>query len=442
MPHLCSYVAQNRRGLALPAAMFSLVAVSLLAAGMFSITDLNAKAHRNREDAARAMQLAEAGVAHALGTVRRELRKNKMSRLLRGNDSVPNTADDGLLWNYVTVPTGEWIPVDGRAVNNGVYFALFVDDPGDPSLNQFDDGNSRIVARCRGVTASGAVAEIDAIIGATPMPGIATEGNLSVPGNPAILGACGSIHANGNLDKVDASVMVAEFASASGVVIGTPPSLPDGSPAPVYNGAPAVQIPPLDPLSHCAGADYRLTAGGQVIHVASGTVYNANGSEVLGWKRSSSNPVVWTLNGDVAVPGTVCAEGNVVVSGSAGSPANPLPMSIVSTGSIEISGNPFMSASNPDNIQFLAGGDLKISGNPSVGVNNFSGLLYAGSQCQVNGNPTLGGQLICDNKANPAGSVDGATENKINGNPTITFDCDANVFNKRRVLFWYQRIGS
>ena len=92
-----SYCFRNRRGLALTAAMFSLVAVSLLAAGMFSVSDLGAKASRNREDASHAMQLAEAAVAHSVGTVRRELRRNKMSRLLRGNDSLPNTADDGLL---------------------------------------------------------------------------------------------------------------------------------------------------------------------------------------------------------------------------------------------------------------------------------------------------------------------------------------------------------
>ena len=382
-------------------------------------------------------------MAHAVGNMRGELRRNKMSRLLRGHDSVPDTPDDGLLWAYTAMPHDDWIPGNGRSVTHGTYFVRLIDDPDDPTPGSpFDDSNGRVVARCRGQTLSGAVADIDAVIGATPMPGIASEGNLAVPGNPAILGACGSVHANGNLNKVDASVMVAEYVSASGQVIGSPPSLPDGSPAPVYNGAPPVEIPALDPLSHCAGADYRLTAGGQVIHVASGTVYNATSNEVFGWKRSSSSPVVWTLDGDAAVPGTVCAEGNVVVGGNPGSPANPLAMSVVATGSIEVSGNPYMSATHPDNIQFLAGGDLKISGNPSVGVNNYGGLLYSGSQCMVNGNPNVGGQLICDNKANPPGSVDAVTENQINGNPTIVFDCDANVFNKRRVLYWYQRIGS
>ena len=433
-------VSLNRRGLALPSAMFALVAVSILAVGLFVVTDLGARSTRNRESAARALQLAEAGVAHAVGTARRELRKNKMSRLLRGNDSAMNTADDGLLWNYASVPVGDWIPSGGRAVSGGTYFVRFLDDPQDPIASLFDDGNSRVVARCRGLTADGASAEIDAVIAALPMPGIATEGNFTLPGDPKILGACGSVHANGNL-TVDMTVTVAQSASASGTVTGNP-KLPDGTPAPVINGAPPVDIPALNPLSHCANADYRLRADGNLVVVATGQVLNASGTAVFGWKRSSSAPVVWELIGDQAVPATVCAEGNVKVGGNSGTSASPLSMSIIATGSIEVSGNPYLTPKDPDNIQFLAGGDLKISGNPVAGTNNFGGLSYSGSQCMISGNPTLSGQLVCDNKANPPGSIEHTAINGVSGNPTINFDCDANVFNKRRVLFWYQRVGS
>ena len=72
----------DRRGLALPSALFALVAVSLLVVGLFVVADLGARATRNRESAARAVHLAEAGVAHVVGTLRRELRANKMSRML------------------------------------------------------------------------------------------------------------------------------------------------------------------------------------------------------------------------------------------------------------------------------------------------------------------------------------------------------------------------
>jgi hypothetical protein len=315
-----------------------------------------------------------------------------------------------------------------------------IDDPDDPLPNPLDDGNSRIVARCTGRTNDGAVVEIDAVIAATPMPGIAAEGNLSVPGNPQIMGGCGSIHANGNL-TLNGTSTVAEFVSASGTVSGDA-QLPDGQPAPEYSGQPPVDIPDLNPIEHCDNADYVLRADGYVVVVATGQAYNANSNEVFGWKRSGNNPVKWDLSGDNSVDGTVCAEGNVYVSGNTGTADDPREMSIIATGSIEISGNPYLNTDDEDNIQFLAGGDLKIAGNPTVGLNNFSGLMYAGSQCVISGDPNIGGQVLCDNKTNPPGATNLATQNMINGNPTITYDCDWNIFNKRRVVFWYQRIGS
>ena len=234
--------------------------------------------------------------------------------------------------NYASVPVGDWIPVGGRAVAGGTYFVRFIDDPQDPILSGFDDGNSRIVARCRAVTTDGASARFDAVIAATPMPGIAAEGNLTLPGDPDILGPCGSVHANGNL-TLDATVTVSQHASASGTVSGTP-SLPNGS---VLNGQPPVDVPALDPMAHCTNADYRID--GWVLEVATGILYDARSTEKFGFKRASSSPVLWDQTG-TAVPGTFCVEGNVKVGGDPGDPGAPLPMSLIASGSIELSGNP------------------------------------------------------------------------------------------------------
>ena len=115
---------------------------------------------------------------------------------------------------------------------------------------------------------------------------------------------------------------------------------------------------------------------------------------------------------------------------------------MIATGSIEIAGNPFIRADHEDGILFLAGGDMSISGNPSAGVNNFQGMIYAGAQCKMSGNPAIFGQLLCNNGAQPAGSTNHTASHDISGNFTMTFDCSANVFNKRRVLYWYPRIGA
>jgi hypothetical protein len=51
------------------------------------------------------------------------------------------------------------------------------------------------------------------------------------------------------------------------------------------------------------------------------------------------------------------------------------------------------------------------------------------------------GQLICANGPQPIGATELIAANELGGSFTINFDCAANVFNKRRVLYWYHRIG-
>jgi hypothetical protein len=50
--------------------------------------------------------------------------------------------------------------------------------------------------------------------------------------------------------------------------------------------------------------------------------------------------------------------------------------------------------------------------------------------------------MMCANGAQPAGAINWAAGNTITGNFSLTFDCSGNVFNKRRILFWYPRIGT
>jgi type II secretory pathway component PulK len=98
----------DRRGLALPSAMFALVAIAVLLAGIFVFADLQAKAVRNRERATRAVHVAEAGMNHALGLLRGSLKSQSFTRLLRGWDNAVGTADDSLF-------IGRGIPISWRS---------------------------------------------------------------------------------------------------------------------------------------------------------------------------------------------------------------------------------------------------------------------------------------------------------------------------------------
>jgi hypothetical protein len=419
--------------------MLTLVAMAVLVGGLYTVADLAAKSVRNRESATRAQHVAEAGVSHTLGLLRGSLRMHSFTRILRGSDNVVGTADDSLLIGW-GLPGGDEIPLAGKTIDGHTYFVSVQDDPSDGDANAATDLNGRVLVRCRALTSNGARAEVNAIISAVPFPAVATDGNANYSGSPEILGVCGGAHANGDI-SASGHPVVSTQATATGTASGDF-ELPNGSDAPKLSNQPEVPIPDLVPLDHCVGADFRLRADGFLVDLQTGVAINATGSEINGWKRSSGPPEVkWDLSGSNSVNGTYCVEGNAVISGNTGSEATPRKMSVVATGSIEVSGNPFITPDHDDGILFLAGGDMSISGNPGAGADNFQGLIYAGAQCKTSGNPTIFGQLMCANGAQPAGSINIVSEHDFSGNFKLTFDCSANVFNKRRVLFWYPRIG-
>jgi hypothetical protein len=429
-----------RRGVALVLVIFGLVAVGLLSAGIYVVNDAQAAAVRNRESTTRALLLSEEALAHAFMVLRTPLRRIGETRLLVGDDAAGGTADDGILVGY-TLTSDQTIPDTGKLVSAGRYTIQIWDDQADANPNPLTDANFKVRVRCTAVTADGATATIEAIVASVALPAIATEGNLTVNGSPRIIGACGGAHANGTA-FVSGNPDVVIGISASGPVElnGT---ITDtlGNPIPPAPNQPPLEIPDYDPLDFCGPAAYVLNANGWITVTATGQQYDARNNPVFGWKRSSSSPVSWDHDKGTAVPGTVCAHGNVQVSGNTGSELNPLPMSIIATGSVEISGNPYLISTHPERIAILAGADVKVSGNPGTGFQNYEGLIYARSQCMTNGNPAIFGQLLCKNFPNPAGSVQAVDFNQVPGNPTITSDCNGLVARYRRIASWYQPLN-
>jgi hypothetical protein len=430
--------ALGYRGIALPSAMFALVAASILAAGVFAFADLSSKATLNQERSTRALQVADAGVAHALSLLRGSLRMNSFTRILRGSDNFIPTADDSLLTGY-GLAAGDQIPLAGKAYQGHTYFVSVRDDPADGDANASTDLNGRVLVRCRSLTSDGATAEVSAIVGSVPQPGFAADGNAAFAGSPDILGPCGGAHANGNISSTGGGPDIATQVSATGTVTGSW-NLTAGGPAPKVPGASPIDIPDLNPADYCIGAaaDFRLlpagvaqNGAGTIIAVPAGWVYNAG-------------TLTWTLTGAAGAPpiGTYCVTGNAYVQGSVGSAATPKKMSVIATGSIRIEGTPYMIADQDDGILALAGGDIYLAGNAAAGATSYSGLLYARAQCLATGNFTATGQILCANNANPVGSTEWTATHSISGNFTLNFDCSANVFNKRRVLYWYPRIGA
>jgi hypothetical protein len=293
---------------------------------------------------------------------------------------------------------------------------------------------------CTAVTTDGAKATLSAVVGNSMFPGVVTEGNLTINGNPEIIGKCGGAHANqvaivsGNPTVSDGSnISATSYVQLSGEVENE-----SGETVTPLQFQPPLEIPEVFPADYCGTAEFTLNSNGTLFQKSTGESFNINSNPKFGWKRSSSSPVVFDHDAGTAAPGTVCAYGNVKVGGNVGSAANPMAMSIIATGSIQISGTPFLVPSSEDRIMFLSGADVEISGNPEAGSRNYEGLIYATSQCKVNGNPTVQGQIVCKNKVNPAGSQEIVVDNAISGNPVITYDCGGFRLTKLRFLSWYQ----
>ena len=267
------------------------------------------------------------------------------------------------------------------------------------------------------------------------IPAIAVNGDLLLSGNPDILGACGAVHTNGNI-TTSGNPTVQTGISASGTVVGAPPSDTSGAPVVPVNGAREVDIPDLDPADYCGDADYILRDNGWLVDVSVPDSLNANGVARNGWILNSTSPVQWGTNGNSQDSGTYCAYGNVEFSANAN-----MPLTILATGSVVFSGNPHITSAHPDGILIMSGGDVSLSGSPAGG-DAYDGMVYAQSQCLVAGNMSMSIQLLCNGELENTGAIDVVAVTEITGNATITFDCSGGFAGPRRIVDWYYRLGS
>ena len=433
---------RGRDGIALATALFSLLVVTVLAQGMWTIARLNNFSAVNREDAARALNLAEAGVAHTLGLLRSPLEDTTLTRLLQGSDGTPGTGDDGLLIGY-GLPTADMIPAAGIAMEGGTYFVTLIDDPADLDSDPLTDSNSRILARCTGVTDTEGSASIDVVIGIPRFPAMASNGDLKINGNPFILGACGGAHANNVVIVSGTPTVQTQISASDSVEVSGQIDQAGGGQSTPLNHQPPVDIPQLDAMEYCGETDFILRANGYLVTVGPPRdSTDVSDNAVNGWQMGSNDPVEWNLSGASTVGGSYCIEGNVVVSGNPTGPGGtPLPLSLFADGSVQYAGNPMITSAHPDGVLIMANGDVEINGAPEVGEENYNGLIYARSQCRLNGNPTVGGQILCRDDPNPPNSQEWVIENEISGNPVITYGCGGMLVGARRILAWYQTLG-
>jgi hypothetical protein len=430
-------IRSNESGIALLTVLLAMGLLTALGAALTAVGVVEFRAAKNHHSASSALLLADAGATHALALMRGPLSGYSYTDVLVGADGVGGTEDDGIFTGF-SLTGDDALPDTGIVLGDGRYYVRIVNDDQDPSGDPYEDDNNRFVALCRGEMPDGGVAEVRVMLAAPDFPAIATNGTLYLPGNPGVVGECGGVHANRIMSvsghpTVAGDVTYFEDAVVSGTIYGT--SGEEKEPKP----GPWVDIPEYDPSDFCSDADFIL-ADGKLTTAEPEQTYTLG--KVFGWQYDASTGT-YQLNARDAVAGKVCAYGNVKVTGNLGEPGNPLEISILATGSIQVGGTPIIEPANSNDILLMAGGDVLIGGTTTASRSPYyHGLIYAGSQCQVGGTPYVDGHILCYDDPDPAGAVDLFDDNKINGTPTVSYDCSGELRRTLIASWWESRTTS
>lgn len=368
-------VFKGKKGIALVSALLILLALSIIGVIAINTTVTDTKISANLKGIKQAFYIADAGISHA-------------GALLQQNIGTWDT--------YLPSPF-----IDTTNLGAGSYSV---------TASNVDGTNKKKVVST-GRTSTGAKATIEAIFiraKFTPDDAITTNGDLRISGNANILGSSGGVHSNSNL-TISVSPNIAQTASASGTA----------SPSPPYtSGASTVSIPEIDPTDFASYADYKLDSDGNVYEAGSTIPEPTSGGRWYGWNYNSGNQRWDKSSNDTPPPGNLYIVGDANVSGNPGSASVPWETTLIVTGDLEISGNPYIvdytDPSDPigvQNLLFVAGGKLRISGNVTQ---TGEGIIAAYEGIKISGNPTLNGAIIGRNATEDE-------ENRISGNPTITY---------------------
>ncbi len=396
LPDASSLDPHGDQGFVLPAVLVVMLLVSAIAITALRTGVDEHTTGRAMRESAKAFYAAEAGV-----------------------NAVIAAWDNAYIDSVLAVP-GDSVDLGWQTLENSCSYRAMV--------RRVDDGSRRKLYQVNstgrgsgGLRGERTLAVVMSEVPLLPTTALTVNGNIKINGDQAVQGPCGGIHVNGSLDladtlQVDGDVTFTDSLTGSGVVIdslGNPitPELGD-----------SVDIPQLNPWDYCGEADYFLR-NGYIVTVGPPTDSSVISSEgTLGWKYNSTTDE-YNLKANEGVPGTVCVNGNVNVSAGTGTMAAPLPLTILTDGSLRYSGSPLVTADHSDGILAMAEGDVSMHGNIEAGGDNFDGLVYAGSECDVNGTPILNGQVICRGDPDPPGAIDLIDDSMINGGTQINFAC-------------------
>lgn len=429
--------ANSERGIALIVVLLLLAAMSGLVTGMAMNGNVESAMAMNETYYAGARAAAEAGMNRAIEAVV----NNSDTNFLAGADGVWDAADPAAAANadngsltfllggagpYALGATGQYsytiqvLDDDDPALYQTALTAAQLTAMGEPTGDLFVNENDLLILRATGIGPNGTTVTLSRVLDndsnvteettSLSNPAILVNGDLTISGNPTVNGDNGNVHANGDMVINGGSTAIAGDATASGTFAAN-----DGWHAGGMQGGGQATINPpnVDANDYIQYATHILNADGTMTTVATGVT---TACPCNNWSFSGGS---WSMSGNTGTTGTYFINGTATISGNPGSSKAPLPLSIIATGSIEISGNPYLRPENSAMLQFVTNGDLKMSGNVDVDVTTVEGQSLVREQLMISGNPDIRGQIIAQDVESVSDLV---TTNTISGNPSITYN--------------------
>ncbi len=435
----------NESGFAMVTALLLMVVMISLVPAAMQLSTREMDRASNFKETREAFFLAEAGLEHAKFLAE----ESSLRLVLAGpDDAISATPSDSEnddngtfgLAAPVALPVDDGFVYDTAVLNGNTYYIrAFDNDDGDGDLT--NDKDNMIFLSAVGVV-DGTTTTVQALVynpPGVPLNAVTANGNLPLGGGTTITGACGSVHANGDLTMGNSSTTVNGDATSTGTTTqGT--TTVNGT---TTSGAAAIPIPLLDVTEFKPYADYTLASDGNV--------YDKNGAFVSsspweGWSYQSSQQKWRNNNGNDAKDAFLYVEGNADMSnGSAGTPGNKWELTLVATGYIAMTGNDhIVNKKDPNlppdiqNLFMVAGTDLDFSGNVSQ---NVDGILYATEQLKLSGSANITGAIMSYESFSTENLVQNSS---ISGGSTITYGCGLTVPSTTtivNVVSWNEVIG-
>jgi len=443
----CRERSRNEEGMALIGVILLLILASGVCAALAVSGQTETKTAYNLDTSAQADAAAQAGLAAAVQAVLTQVNLSTslgstaaqaIDGLLAGPDNnAASTADNGFLTALgfqaptVTNLLGTLTDVGYRVevMDDDNWSARGMSSLGVATLTAVQtrisengsstgDNNGKFVVRSTGLGRNNTTVTVEATLGLVTLPAIVTNGDLLISGNITVTGQNGGVHTNSNLTISGAAADIAKDATATGTATIHPGANIGGSEG---GGFATKPVPHVEAANHFTQADYILNTDG-LIYARSGSglgavqcASSAACEAAFGWTYGGGGN--WGIHSNSVHAGSYYLYGSATVSGSPGSSASPVSMTIIAEGSIEITGNPDFQPDAPE-LFLVTNGDLRIAGNLGTPI-AIEGEVLVREQVSIHGTPDIAGRILVEDASNLSSVV---TANEIAGNPTITYN--------------------